>query len=81
MRKNDYMVYDTSCFLKNKNIKYIHLSNTYWKPIISAIVLGAKTMINKLVCLQGQTTRLGLTKWEWLRAIFNTTILRILHFS
>lgn len=27
--KNDYTIYDMSHFIKNKNIKYTHLSNTY----------------------------------------------------
>lgn len=32
--KNDYTIY-MSHFIKNKNIKYTHLSNTYWIPIVS----------------------------------------------
>ena len=27
--KNDYTIYDMSHFIKNKNIKYTHLPNTY----------------------------------------------------
>lgn len=33
--KNDYTIYDMSHFIKNKNIKYTHLPNTYWIPIVS----------------------------------------------
>lgn len=40
----------------------IHLSNTYWIPIVSGTVLGAETMINKLVFLQGTHGLVGMTK-------------------
>lgn len=57
------MVYDMSHFLKNNNMKYAHslikyLLNTY----CFRTVLGAETMINKLVCLQGTHGLVGMTK-------------------
>lgn len=41
---------------------FINLSNTYSIPSVLGIVLGAETMINKLVCLQGNDSLVGMTK-------------------
>lgn len=41
---------------------FINLSNTYSIPSVLGIVLGAETMINKLVCLKGNSLLVELIK-------------------